>query len=914
MKKVVFWLLFAAGALRSAEPPALLPASDRQRINIDFDWKYINRDFPHEEETHQVNQLPWQTVNLPHDASITGAFDRQNNTTQGFLPMEIGWYSKGLFFPVSYENKKIFIVFDGVYRASDVWMNYAYLGHHESGYTSFMYDLTDYVRLGDRTPNGLRVRVDGRRHEQDMYEGTGIYRHVWLLITNRLHAAWCGVFISTPQVRGDAATVQVETRIQNENQTAKKCRLVTLIMDADGHVRAKIESQRTIPAGGETTFVQKTDLPQPHLWDIDDPYLYRAHTLVYDGAEIVDAVETFFGIRTFAFTADNGFFLNGRPVKLKGFNAHYDFAGVGTALLDRMQWDAMMVMKQAGFNFYRSSHNPATPERLEVCDRIGLLVWDEIERKLESPEVELALVRETILRDRNHPSVILWSLENESPLESTVFGTKIIEQAAALAHELDPTRLTTSAASMPVNRNGYGEALDVVSYNYDWRRADQDHLDFPHWKIGLLSEYAAARARRGVYGVERFARAEEDSYFDLYSGQVETMYELCGRMESYWRRIKARGYMAGGCVWSGKDSWGEGNAWPLISRGDGALDLCLFPKDAFYYFVSQWTEKPMLHLFPHWNWPGSERQPIDVWCYSNCDSVELFLNDRSFGFRRRPAEPAPWAAGRQAPSPEQAEERAEHLAWQVPYQPGVLRAVGMRRGAKVCERVVSTAAEPAAIKLSPLLAGLVDEQQIVPLIADGRDVAILKAEIVDRDGVRVPQAGNLVQFTVEGAEKIIAVGNGDIAGHEANQAASRKAYNGLCAVIVQTTKTPGRFSVVAASPGLISDRFTLSSHAPQPVSLHLQAPSARLRSSSELIVTAEVCDVYGVLAPSADQPVQFTVQGPATLNGQGKSAAIQAVQGRATVALKPTGSAGVVTVVAAAEGLIPSRLTFTVAP
>ncbi|NLP11458.1 glycoside hydrolase family 2 protein, partial [bacterium] len=792
--------------------------------------------------------------------------------------------------------------------------NYAHLGHHESGYTSFIYDLTDYVRLGDRTPNGLRVRVDGRRHEQDMYEGTGIYRHVWLLITNRLHAAWCGVFINTPRVSRTAATVLVQTRIQNENPTATKCRLVTRLIDADGRVKAEVESQRTLPAGGEYTFEQQADLSQPHLWDIDDPYLYRAHTLVYDGAKIVDAVETLFGVRTFAFTADNGFFLNGRPVKLRGFNAHYDFAGVGTALPDRMQWDAMMVMKQAGFNFYRSSHNPPTPERLEVCDRIGLLVWDEIERKLESPEVELALVRETILRDRNHPSVILWSLENESPLESTVFGTKIIEQATALAHELDPTRLTTSAASMPVNRNGYGGALDVVSYNYDWRRADQDHLDFPHWKIGLLSEYAAARARRGVYGVERFGRAEEDSYFDLYSGQVETMYELCSRVEGYWRRIKARAYMAGGCVWSGKDSWGEGNAWPLISRGDGVLDLCLFPKDAFYYFVSQWAEKPMVHLFPHWNWPGSEGQTIDVWCYSNCDSVELFLNDRPFGFQRRPAEPAAWLPGRQAPSPEQAEERAEHLAWEVPYQPGVLRAVGMRNGAMVCEQRVSTAAEPAAIKLSPLLAGLVDEKQISPLVADGRDVAILKAEIVDRNGVRVPQAGNLVHFTVEGAEKIIGVGNGDMASHEANQAAFRKAYNGLCAVIVQTTKTPGRFSVVATSPGLISDRFNLCSQAPQPASLHLHAPSARLRSSGELVVTVELCDAYGVLAPSADRPVQVTVRGPATVTDQVKTATIQTVQGKATVALTPTGSPGLVTVLAAAEGLIPSCLTVTVTP
>jgi len=913
MKKIIALLISINSAI-AAQKSFIPPASDRQKINIDFNWKYIGRDFPHEEETHQVNQLPWQTVDLPHDATMAGAFHPDNNATQGFLPMEIGWYNKGLFFPLSYAGKKIFIVFDGVYRSSDVWMNYAYLGHHESGYTSFIHDLTDYVRLGDRTPNGLRVRVDGRRHEQDMYEGTGIYRHVWLLITNPLHVAWCGTFVSTPSVSRAQAIVKVQTRLQNENDEVKKIRLVTKILDGDGTVVAEMATDRSMPALSEFEFTQQTTLAQPHLWDIDDPYLYRVWTLVYDGAEVVDVCETTLGVRFFEFTTDHGFFLNGRPVKLKGFNGHYDYAGVGTGLPDRMQWNAMMTMKQAGFNFYRSSHNPATPERLDVCDRIGLLVWDEVERKLESPEVELALVRETILRDRNHPSIILWSLENESPLESTIFGTRIIEQATALAHQLDPTRFTTSAASMPVNRNGYGEALDVVSYNYDWRRADQDHRDFPHWKIGLLSEYSAARARRGVYGVEDFGRAEDDSYFDLYSGMVQTMYEMCQRVEEYWRRIKARAYLGGGCLWSGMDAWGEGNAWPLISRGDGALDLCWLPKDVFYYFVSQWTEKPMVHLFPHWNWPGYEGKDIEVWCYSNCDSIELFLNDRSLGFRKRPSEPAAWSPQPQATvAPEQAEVAAEHLAWRVPYQPGTLRAVGRRNGSIVCEKEIHTAGAAARIRLSPLTTGLIDESSISPLIADGRDVAVLKAEILDQNGRLVPHADNLVHFHVDGAEKIIGVGNGDMASHEANQVSFRKAYNGLCAVIVHTTKTAAAFSVLATSPGLISDRINLTSQPPKPAAILLCANAATLRLNQELLVTAEICDAYGVCIPSNQTAIQFVLQGPAKLAAEALTPTVATVRGKATVTLSPTGSAGQVTITANAEGMVPGRLKIAVA-
>ncbi|MBN1352082.1 DUF4982 domain-containing protein [candidate division KSB1 bacterium] len=890
------------------------PASDRVKMNIDLDWKFLRGDVSGEEETHQVNELPWQKVNLPHEWSIEGPYLQQQNTTQGFMPQEIGWYRKQIYLPQGYEDRKIFIIFDGVYRSSDVWMNYAYLGHHESGYTSFIIDMTDYVRIGNRTPNGLRVRVDARRHEEDMYEGCGIYRHVWLLITNKLHIKYWGTFVSTPHISDSNASVSIKTRVMNEYPVAKTCKLTSRIVDAQGIIVAEAVSQRVIPGESEFEFTQSAEIKQPHLWNLDDPYLYRIFQTLEDQEAVVDSDEISFGIRTIQFDANKGFFLNGKHVKLKGFNAHYDFAGLGTALPDRIHWNAMMAMKQAGFNFYRSSHNPATPERLDVCDRIGMLVWDEIERKLESPEIELPLVEETITQHRNHPSIILWSLENESPLEGTTFGTRILKAATELAHKLDPTRPTTFAASMPVDKKGYGDAVDVVSYNYHWERSDKDHLANPHWKIGGLSEYSAARARRGVYGIEHFRRAENDSYFDLYNGMVQNMYELCTRVEQYWRRIKAREYMAGGCLWSGIDAWGEGNVWPLVSRGDGALDLCFFPKDAYYYFVSQWTEAPMVHLFPHWNWEGREGEQIDVWCYSNCEQVELFLNGRSRGSLAHHAEPAAWRPeGNNDIAPEKSETAPEHFAWKVPYEPGSLRVVGMRDGRVRCQTEIHTAGKPDRIELTRMMAQYVPEDQIPPLVADGRDIVVIKAAVVDELGNLVPDADHLIRFDIAGEGQIIGVGNGDIASHEANKASSRKAYNGLAAAIIQTTPMPGNIQVKADASGLKSGKMTIQSFAPKPAQVVVVGKrtthSDKEPTSS---VTAEIRDAFGTVVPFAENSVTFEIKGAASFSDGNKVLVVKASAGIASAEFKSLEQAYQVTVVAHSEGLFSGKVTLLV--
>ncbi len=908
---VCFVLLITLPSLYSQDNKFIPPANYRVKQNIDFDWRFIRGDFPAEEETHQVNQLPWEKVNLPHDWSIKGEFNKEHNTTQGFLPMEIGWYKKGLRLPECWEDRKVFIIFDGVYRASDVWMNYAFIGHHESGYTSFIYDITDYVRFGNRIPNGLRVRVDGRRHEQDMYEGNGIYRHVWLLATNKLHVAYWGTFVSTPNVSKSQATIEIRTKIKNESSEAKKCQLITKIVDANGQVVAERKTKHKIPANSDFEFLQTTEISKPKIWTLDNPYLYKAYSIVKDEQEVVDTYETTFGVRTFHFDSDKGFFLNGEHLKLKGFNAHYDFAGLGTAIPDRIHWNLIKAMKNAGFNFYRSSHNPATPERLDVCDQLGMLVWDEIERKLESAEIEHKLVEETIIRDRNHPSVILWSLENESPLESTVFGAKIMKSSTELAHKLDPTRPTTFAASMPVNKKGYGENVDVVSYNYHWERADQDHINFPHWKIGLISEYSAARARRGVYGIEHFSEQVKGSFYDLNNGEIQTMYLMCERVEDYWGRIKTRDYMGGGCVWSGVDAWGEGNSWPFISRGDGALDLCFFPKDVYYYFVSQWTQKPMVHIFPHWNWQGKEGDIVNVWAYSNCDYIELFLNDHSLGKKEKPKEQAPFDP--KTMNKEDQKLHPEHLAWQVPYEPGTLRAEGFKNGKPVCVKEVRTTMNPYKIKLSYMMNEFVSGVQIPPLVADGRDVVVLKAEILDEKNNIVPTAENLVHFSVEGEGKIMGVGNGNIASHEPNQTTFRKAYSGLCAVIIQSTTSTGEIVLRVESDGLVADSINIKSVVSEAHSIAVFAkPHSISVENGACTITAEILDKYGAIIPSAKREVTFKLHGAGLFENGKKVFKTVAVHGKAKLKLQSTSHVGKVTITAFSERLVPGKVDLLV--
>ncbi len=877
-----------------------MPPNDRQRVNIDKNWGFFRGDINGEEETHQVNKRPWIGVDLPHEMSITGEYSPDNNTTQAFQPMEIGWYRKALMLPEYYEHKKIYVVFDGVYRESDVWLNYAHIGHHQSGYTSFAYDITDYVRTGNRTPNSLRVRVDARRHEQDTYEGSGIYRHVWIVSTNKLHIDNWGTFVYATNISEKQSTINIKAQVLNDYPESKQFKLVTQIVDSKGIIVGTVSTDCSMTAGEVKEYEQKVLVQNCNLWDVDNPYQYKAYTMIQTADETLDVYETPFGIRNIEFTNNSGFFINGRHEKLQGFCAHYDFAGLGNALPDRIHFNLMAIMKQAGFNFYRSSHNPATPERLDVSDEMGIMVWDEIERKLESPEIELPLVEATITRDRNHPSVIVWSLENESPLESTHYGANIIKVGTELANQLDPTRETTFAASMPVNMRNYGENAGVSSYNYHVERADQDHIAFPHWKIGLISEYSAVRAMRGVYGTE-YVPNETDSYFKFYTEEIKDMYDMCASVENYWLRIESRDYLGGGCVWSGYDARGEGFEYPFISRGDGVLDMCFEPKDHYYFFKSRYTEEPMVHVMPHWNWQ-KKGQIVDVWGYSNCDQVELVLNGKSLGTRGKPKAMKKWKPGEKQDIP------AAHRQWSVPYEPGTLIAIGKNNGKEVCRQVVKTAGEPAKIQLTRAMEAFLPANEIPALVADGRDVVVIRAAITDKDGNVVPYAGNDVQFFVEGDEEIIAVGSGDITTLEPNHATHRKACNGYCVAIVQSTTTPDRFKIRAVSAGLESGEVTVSSVAPQAHSVELVPKPCHILPDASTDVTVKIVDKFGDQISTASNSVEIKIQGNARFENGKTNMKINTQNGAATIELQAGSHPGEITLQASAKDLIPTQV------
>jgi beta-galactosidase len=913
----VLWLLSLIIGVLPAQNEIYRPSlNDREKVSIDFNWLFFPGDINGEEETHQVNRRPWQHINLPHEWSIEGPFSEEHNTTQGFMPMGIGWYKKGLRFPESYEGKKIYIIFDGVYRESDVWMNYAYIGHHTSGYSSFAYDISDYVQIGRRIPNSLRVRVDARRHEQDMYEGSGIYRHTWILVTNKLHVANWGTFISTPKVSKKSAAIKIETKINNDYAETKKFRLNTIIVNAKGYIVAKISNEYSLAAGAEKEFIQKTEVSEPELWELDFPYLYKAYSEIELAGETVDVYETRFGIRSFYFDAQKGFFLNGKHIKLRGFCGHYDMPALGTALPDRMQRDQMTAMKKTGFNLYRSSHNPATPERLDFCDEIGMLVWDECERKLESKEVELPLVKSTIIRDRNHPAVILWSLENESPLESTVFGADIIQAATQLAHRLDPTRPTTFAASMPVNENGYGAAADVVSYNYHWRRADQDHLDFPDWKMGLISEYSAKKTRRAVYGI--------NPEFNMFDGEIQNIYQACISVEGYWKRIRARDWLGGGCLWAGIDYWGEGTLWPLVRSGYGIIDMCMTPKDQYYYFASLWTEKPMIHIFPHWTWPGKEGQKIKVWLYTNCDEVELFLNGRSLGVKKRQLDLTPYKAVafkdllpeerdyRYFERPDSYDKIQEHLEWVVAYEPGTLRAVGKRKGSVVLTEEVKTAGKPAKIVLQKYMAPYLSESEIEPFTADGRDVMMIKAAVLDKNGVLVPDAHNLIEFTVEGGAKLVGTGNGDLPDHNNVKSSSCNAFNGYCVAVIRSANTAGKIIVRAKSQGLQTGSIKVEALPAEAKAIKIiPKPYIPIVAGIKTTIIATMIDKFASPVLSGSAEIELNINGAALFANGSKIIKSKLSGGKAEVGIKYL-AAGEVTITANEKNGLKGRMKIIV--
>lgn len=782
----------------------LMDSGGRQRLNFDRDWIFHLGDLPiqHAVKSGLAGGLTddstvaggdwlkraysdpriagglddeWVQVALPHDWLIGQPYSETADWTRGFIAGGIGLYRKTFEIPAKDLGKKISLQFDGVMRNSTVWVNGHRLGTHVSGYTGFQYDVTDVLRYGDEGRNVVLVRVDATEHEGWWYDGAGIYRHVWLVKTHRLHVGVDGIFVTSPEVSAAEAAVKVRTILVNELPETLECVLTTDLVDANGRIVATSELTATIGGDSDQELSSELTVQAPHLWAPAHPYVYQVISRVRLDDQAVDSVRTAFGIRTLQFTADRGFLLNGEYLEIRGVACHQNFAGVGVAMPDRIIAYRLELLKAMGANAYRSAHHPPTPELLDLCDRMGILVMDE-NRRLDSSEEGVRDLESMIRRDRNHPSVFLWSLENEEDLQGTPMGARILETLVRTAHRLDPTRPVTAAMNKRRNDAGYADLLDVVGYNYGQTLDSdvRDHRDYPERRI-LGSESAAFVSTRGVY-----ADDEEKGYCSSYG----TEQAFCAPDTSGWCTTPERAvgdvvrypFLTGVFIWSGFDYRGEPSPyrWPNINSHFGIMDMCGFPKDCYYYYRAAWNDDPVVHIFPHWNWLGREGEEIRVWAHSNCETVELFLNGSSLGERSVPSPP-------------------EHLEWRVPYRPGALRAVGKRGGREAVVDVVETTGPPARIQI---------EADRTALAGDGLDVSVLKVSIRDAAGRVVPLADNQIQFTAEGSGRVLGTGNGDPSSHESDLSHCRKAFNGYCLALVQTTGD-GPIAVRAESEGLL---------------------------------------------------------------------------------------------------------------
>jgi len=784
-----------------AESAVKEPGAGRERLLLDFGWRFHfgnavdpAKDFNFVGSFQKAgNFLPagsmafddsdWQPVDLPHDWAIELPF--QNDPalmSKGFYPLgrnypenSVGWYRRVFELDAADAGKRITLEFDGAYRETMVVLNGFYVGRHSGGYDPFRFDVTDFANPGGR--NVLLVRVDATSSDGWFYEGAGIYRHLWLVKTGPVHVKQWGTFVSS-EIKSSSAVLSVRTEIENDTAAAREARVVSTVLDPAGkEVGKAVTASVTIVAVGEQTLEQQITVSKPQLWSLEERNRYTLVTEVRSGGDAVDRYETRFGIRSIKFDAQKGLLLNGKPVKVKGTCNHQDHAGVGVALPDAVQYYRVRKLQEMGCNGLRTSHNPPTPELLNACDELGMLVFDETRMMSSNPE-GLGQFENLVRRDRNHPGVFMWSMGNEEGTAASERGLGILTAMKAIAYRHDGSR-PVSIAPPPMGTIGLGglAMCDVTGYNYGDPQAEAYHKAHPDRPV-IGTETVSAVCTRGIYITD-----PDKGFVSSYDPYTTT-----GRAsaEGWWRFCNAREWLAGGFVWTGFDYRGEPspNGWPNISSQYGVIDTCGFPKDTFFYYKAWWTGKPVLHLFPHWNWAGYEGKEIAVWVHSNLDKVELFLNGQSLGMEEM--------------------QKDRHLAWNVVYEPGVLEARGYKDGNVVLTERRQTTGGPTTLVLST------DRPEIA---ANGEDVAMFTVEVRDAKGLLVPITDNNVTFKVTGAGKLIGTGNGDPTDHAPDKGSSRKAFGGLCMGIVQAAKTVGNITVDVSSPGLTPATLTIDAKA-----------------------------------------------------------------------------------------------------
>lgn len=777
----------------------------RERIDFTQNWTFHLGNVDNAQDPAFVDAA-WRKLNLPHDWSIEGEFSPDNpaGVGGGALPGGIGWYRKTFVLSEEDTAKLFFIDFDGVYESSEVWVNGHYLGKRPNGYISFRYELTPHLNFGDRQ-NTIAVKVDNSQQPNSRwYSGSGIYRNVWLVKTNQVYVDHWGTFVTTPLVNKDSAQVVVNTQVSNKGNGTGSYSLQTIIYDASNKEVANTIEKSISLKDTINIFSQKIAIQKPQLWSVDNPYLYSVVTLIKQDGKVLDNYETPLGVRTFHFDAEKGFFLNGESMKIKGVCLHHDLGALGAAFNIRAQERQLEIMKSMGVNGIRTAHNPPAPELLELCDKMGFIVMNEAfdmwkrgknkyDYSIYWDEWHKKDLEDLILRDRNHPSVFMWSIGNEILEQFDSTGTAIATELAAIVRSLDTTRPITSGLNHP-EANNYiyrSGVLDLIGYNYHHDKFEDFPQKFPGQKF-IGAETTSALATRGEYDMPsdsirrwpiRWDLPFTEGNADLTVSAYDNVSTPWGSThEETWKVVKKHDYLSGMYVWTGFDYIGEPTpyTWPAKSSYFGIVDLAGFPKDTYYMYKSEWTDDTVLHVFPHWNW--EEGKTIDVWAYYNhADEVELFLNGTSIGKRKKEGDDL-------------------HVMWRLTYEPGELKAVSRMQGKEIATKVIKTAGAAAKIILEA-------DRNVIK--ADRKDLSFITVKIVDKEGNLVPQADNLVHFALEGEAFIAGVDNGNPISLESFKGNQRKAFNGLALAIVQAKATKGEVKFRANADGLESAEVTI---------------------------------------------------------------------------------------------------------
>lgn len=791
-------------------------AAAQHRATRDFDagWRFHLGDVTGG-ESPTLDDTSWRALDLPHDWSIEGEFSAQNpaGAGGGALPGGIGWYRKTFTTAPGDSSRLTFVEFDGVYRNSEVWINGHSLGMRPYGYSSFSYELTPYLHFG-ATPNVIAVRVDNSKQPNSRwYSGSGIYRHTRLVTTNRVHVDHWGTYVTTQEVTAQSARVHITTTLRNQSPGDRPVIVRTTVYDAAGRAVGSASATVRPPRDSIAELTQDVLVPRPNRWSVSRPYLYRAVTRVECGAQgaraLCDDYTTPFGVRTFEFRADSGFFLNGRHLKIRGVCLHHDLGALGSAVNERAIERQLQLMQDMGVNAIRTSHNPPAPELLDLADRMGFIIMDEafdmwrkqkteFDYHLDFPEWHERDLADMVRRDRNHPSVFIWSIGNEV-MEQWTNGDStaapLARELAGIIRRLDTTRPITSGSNNgstenPVMQSG---ALDLLGHNYHHEAWANFPKQFPGQKF-IITEAMSAYNSRGFYEQPSDSVAVYFTPYDTTHGQKPN---ANFRISSYDNRRASWGslheeslriferypFLSGMFIWQGIDYLGEPTPyqWPARSSYFGLVDLAGFPKDPYYLYQSEWTTRPMLHVFPHWNWtPGDT---VDVWAYTNADQVELFLNGASLGVRRKDADHL-------------------HLMWRVAFTPGALRAVARKSGRVMLTREIRTSGPAARVVLTP------DRSRIR---SDGRDLSFVTVSVVDHNGIPVPDAEPLVRIRLTGPAEIAGVDNGDASSHERFQRDTMRLFAGRALVIVRGGRQRGHVALTVSADGLTSasTRFEL---------------------------------------------------------------------------------------------------------